>query len=148
MVAHRAARRQTGEADGRWGLHGPCPPAPAGLYLAPLGMTRNPMPSGQIDLLLLSIIAQRPAHGYAMIKELRLLSNGAFDLPEGSIYPALYRLEGQGLVSSREEQVDGRRRRIYRLTRSGRAACRDRSEEWREHVRNVESVLRDGLRHA
>ena len=106
------------------------------------------MPSGQIDLLLLSILAQRPAHGYVIINDLRVLSGGTFDLPEGSIYPALYRLEGQGLVSSREHEVDGRRRRIYHLTRSGRAALRDRSEAWREQTRTVESVLQGGLRHA
>lgn len=123
---------------------------PAGtdrLYLAALGMIRNPMPSGQIDLLLLSVVAQRPAHGYAIINDLRMLSGGAFDLPEGSIYPALYRLERQGLVLSREQLVFGRRRRMYRLTRSGRAALRDRSETWRARVRNMESVLRSGLRH-
>lgn len=106
------------------------------------------MPSGQIALLLLAIVAQRPAHGYAIINDLRLRSCGAFDLPEGSIYPALYRLEGQGLVSSREEQVDGRHRRIYQLTRSGRAALRHRSETWREQVRTMESVLQSGMRHA
>jgi PadR family transcriptional regulator len=106
------------------------------------------MPSGQIDLLLLSIVSQRPAHGYAIINDLRLLSGGAFDLPEGSIYPALYRLERRGLVSSRERLVDGRRRRVYRLTRSGRVALRDRSAAWREQIRNMESVLRGGLRDA
>jgi PadR family transcriptional regulator PadR len=111
-------------------------------------MERTPMPSGQIDLLLLSIVAQRPAHGYAIISDLRVLSGGAFDLPEGSIYPALYRLERQGLIASREQRVDGRRRRIYRLTRSGRAALHERSAAWREQMRNMESVLRGGLRHA
>jgi PadR family transcriptional regulator PadR len=106
------------------------------------------MPTGQIDLLLLAILAQRPAHGYVIINDLRLLSGGAFDLPEGSIYPALYRLEGQGLVSSREQEVEGRRRRIYQLTRPGRAALRDRRETWREQVRTMESVLTVGPRHA
>lgn len=106
------------------------------------------MPTGQIDLLLLSIVAQRPAHGYAIINDLRLLSGGAFDLPEGSIYPALYRLERQGLVSSSERRVDGRRRRIYRVTRSGRTALRERSEAWRVQVRNMESVLRGAPHHA
>ncbi len=106
------------------------------------------MPTGHIDLLLLSIVAQRPAHGYAIINDLRMLSGGAFDLPEGTIYPALYRLERQGLVSSNEELVDGRRRRIYQLTRLGRTALRDRGEAWRDQVRQMESVLQDGLRHA
>jgi PadR family transcriptional regulator, regulatory protein PadR len=104
-------------------------------------MARDPLPSGQIDLLLLSLVARRPAHGYVIIEELRLITAGALDIPEGTIYPALYRLERLGLVTSGESTVDGRRRRIYRITRPGRAALRDRSEAWRALVGHVEAVL-------
>jgi DNA-binding PadR family transcriptional regulator len=104
-------------------------------------MAREPMPSGQIDLLLLSLVARRPAHGYVIIEELRLLSSGTLHLPEGTIYPALYRLERRGLVTSGESIVDGRRRRIYRITRPGRNALRDRSHAWRTLVRHIEAVL-------
>ena len=56
-------------------------------------MEKDPLRTGQIDLLLLSLVARGPAHGYAVIELLRLRSGGAFDLPEGTVYPALYRLE-------------------------------------------------------
>jgi DNA-binding PadR family transcriptional regulator len=105
-------------------------------------MPRDPLPTGQIDLLLLSLVARRPAHGYIIIEELRLLTAGALDLPEGTIYPALYRLERLGLVTSGESTVDGRRRRIYRITPPGRTALQDRSDAWRTLVKQVEAVLR------
>jgi DNA-binding PadR family transcriptional regulator len=105
-------------------------------------MARDPLPSGQIDLLLLSLVARRPAHGYVIIEDLRVLSDGALHLPEGTIYPALYRLERRGLVTSGESRADGRRRRVYRITRTGRTALRERSESWRALVRHIEAVLR------
>jgi PadR family transcriptional regulator, regulatory protein PadR len=71
-----------------------------------------------------------------------LLTAGALDLPEGTIYPALYRLERLGLVTSGESTVDGRRRRIYRITPPGRTALQDRSDAWRTLVKQVEAVLR------
>ena len=70
---------------------------------------------GHVDLLLLSVLADAPAHGYALVETLREQSEGAFDLAEGTLYPALYRLERRGLVASRWKVVDGRRRRVYRL---------------------------------
>ena len=118
------------------------------LCLATLSMSHKPLPTGQIDLLLLSIVARRPAHGYAIIAELRVLSGGGFDLPDGTIYPALYRLERLGLLASDERIVDGRRRRIYRITRVGRVSQRDRSGAWRALVRDVEAVLRRAPDHA
>jgi DNA-binding PadR family transcriptional regulator len=111
-------------------------------------MNREPLPTGQVDLLLLSIVARGPAHGYAIIDTLRVLSAGAFDQPEGTIYPALYRLEEQGLLASREQAVAGRRRRIYRLTARGRRALVERRDAWRALVRDVDVILEAGARHA
>ena len=51
---------------------------------------------GHLDLLLLAVLLDRPLHGYAIVERLRLLSHGEFDLPEGTIYPALHRLEREG----------------------------------------------------
>ena len=104
-------------------------------------MKRDPLPTGQIDLLLLSILGRGPAHGYAVTEALKLLSGGTFDLPEGTVYPALYRLERAGLLASAEQVVAGRRRRVYRLTRTGRARLGTKSEAWRALVRDVENVL-------
>jgi PadR family transcriptional regulator PadR len=65
---------------------------------------------GHLDLLLLAAVQSGPAHGYAVAETLRARSNGAFDLPEGTLYPALHRLEHAGLLSSRWSEVNGRRK--------------------------------------
>jgi DNA-binding PadR family transcriptional regulator len=96
---------------------------------------------GHVDLLLLSVLERDPAHGYGLVEALRERSEGVFELAEGTIYPALYRLERQGLVASSWDTVGGRKRRIYRLTaRGGRELSRQRSE-WRTYVQAVEAVV-------
>ena len=78
---------------------------------------------GHLDTLLLSVLNAGPAHGYEVVSQLKLRSAGEFDLPEGTIYPALHRLERQGLLSSAWDTTGGRRRRTYRITAAG-SACR------------------------
>jgi DNA-binding PadR family transcriptional regulator len=96
---------------------------------------------GQLELLLLASLAGGPAHGYALIEWLRERSAGAFDYPEGTIYPALHKLESDGLVSSRWDDTGPRRRRVYRLTRRGRAVLARRRSSWQEFVQAVEAVV-------
>jgi PadR family transcriptional regulator, regulatory protein PadR len=67
-------------------------------------------------------------------------SEGAFDLAEGTVYPVLHRLEAEGLLSSAWSTAAGRRRRVYRLTRRGRAVVAQRREEWRRFANAVEAV--------
>lgn len=98
--------------------------------------------TGQLDLLLLGTVGAEPAHGYGVITALRERSGGAFDLTEGSVYPALHRLEGAGLLASEWAPVAGRRRRIYALTQEGRAALDGQRRDWRILVAAVESVIR------
>jgi transcriptional regulator len=95
---------------------------------------------GHLDLLLLAVLERGPAHGYGLVEVLRGRSEGAFDLGEGTMYPALYRLERRGLVSSGWRTVDGRRRRIYHLTRHGRKALAHARSEWRAFSDAVEAV--------
>ena len=95
---------------------------------------------GQLDLLLLAVLARGPAHGYALIEALRDRSEGSFDVPEGTVYPALHRLEQAGAVASRWSEAGGRRRRVYRLTRRGRRVLQDERRGWRDFVRAVELV--------
>jgi PadR family transcriptional regulator, regulatory protein PadR len=79
---------------------------------------------GHLDLLLLAAVRARPAHGYAIIENLRLRSGGNLNLPEGTVYPALHRLERAGLLKSRWSEASGRRRRTYEVTeRNHRATC-------------------------
>lgn len=100
------------------------------------------MAYGQLDLLLLAVLRRGgPQHGYAVIAELREASGGTFDLPEGTVYPALHKLERLGLVESDWCVADGRKRRIYALTGKGRAALSTKKKEWTMFTRAVEAVL-------
>ena len=96
---------------------------------------------GHLDLLLLAAVQARPMHGYGIAETLRARSDGAFNLPEGTLYPALHRLERAGLLSSRWSKVSGRRRRVYQLTRAGHRALATRQGEWRDFARAVHAVL-------
>jgi len=96
---------------------------------------------GHLDLLILSVLQAGPLHGYAVIEALRRNSGGVFDLPEGTIYPALHRLERAGLLASQWSEHDGRRRRVYRLTRSGKAALSCDIDEWSIFARAVAAVV-------
>src|SRR4051794_41808146 len=77
--------------------------------------------AGQLDMLLLAALARGPVHGYGVIARLRDDSGGIFAMPEGTIYPALHRLEAAGVVTSSDEFVAGKRRRAYALTGAGGA---------------------------
>jgi len=102
---------------------------------------KNQALKGHLDLLLLAVLADGPAHGYAVLARLRDRSDGAFDLPEGTIYPALHRLEKAGLLSSSWSSETGRRRRTYTLSAKGQRAIRDKRRGWDEFSRAVASVL-------
>lgn len=97
---------------------------------------------GHLDLLVLAVVAEGPVHGYGVIEGLRNLSEGTFDLAEGTVYPVLHRLERAGLLEHEWSEASGRRRKLYRLTRQGTARLREQQEGWREFVSAVESVLR------
>ncbi len=96
---------------------------------------------GHLDGLILATLANGPAHGYAIAQALRARSDGAFDLPEGTLYPALHRLERSGLITSEWSTQAGRRRRTYELTRSGEKGLRERRREWQQFASAVEAVL-------
>jgi len=85
---------------------------------------------GHLDVLVLAVLANGPAHGYAVIEELRRRSAGTFDLPEGTVYPALHRLEAAGFLASGWEIAGGRQRRVYRLTRGGRGRLQRGRSDW------------------
>lgn len=97
---------------------------------------------GHLDLLVLATLHGRPLHGYALIEAIRAGSGGVFDLPEGTVYPALYRLERAGLLRSKSFPGAGRRqRRVYEVTPRGREVLSERVDEWRQLSRGVASVL-------
>jgi DNA-binding PadR family transcriptional regulator len=95
---------------------------------------------GHLDALILAVVAAEPIHGYAIIEELKRRSSGTLALPEGTVYPALHRLEAAGMLSSSWSE-GARRRRVYRLTRRGHRELGLRRGEWTQFSRAVEAVL-------
>ncbi|MEV6493372.1 helix-turn-helix transcriptional regulator [Actinoplanes sp. NPDC051633] len=96
---------------------------------------------GHLDTLLLAVLEAGPQHGYAIIEALRAGSDGALDLPTGTVYPALHRLERAGLITSEWHTVQGRRRRAYRLTAAGRVALTEQRAVWDQFSAAVTAVL-------
>jgi PadR family transcriptional regulator PadR len=96
---------------------------------------------GQLEGLLLAILQQGPRHGYAIASELRARSDGALEVPEGTLYPVLHKLEKQGLVRSHWEQVGGRRRRVYAASPRSQTAVRERFESWQRLSRAIDSIF-------
>jgi PadR family transcriptional regulator PadR len=96
---------------------------------------------GHLDRLLLAVLAEAPGHGYELSRRLTARSGGAFDVNEGSLYPALHRLERGRLVESAWSTSDGRRRRVYQLTPAGYRASKDSQREWQTFSTAVDLVL-------
>src|SRR4030095_13002508 len=90
------------------------------------GSMEGEMLKGHLDMIVLAVLAPGPAHGYAVIEEIKRRSGGAFDLPEGTVYPVLHRLEQAGLLEGRWVTAEsGRRRRVYTLTKRGTRELRE-----------------------
>jgi PadR family transcriptional regulator PadR len=96
---------------------------------------------GHLDGLLLATLSAGPRHGYAIKEALRAGSGGRFDLPTGTVYPALHRLERAGLIRGSWSVVNGRRRRSYQLTPSGRRALSNERSSWKEFSAAVSALL-------
>jgi PadR family transcriptional regulator PadR len=97
--------------------------------------------NGQLDPLILATIAEEPAHGYAILQRLKQRSAGTFDLAEGTLYPALHRLERDGLLTSSWSTESGRRRRIYRITKAGASTLEVRRGEWKVFAHAIDAVF-------
>lgn len=99
---------------------------------------------GHLDVLLLRVLVAGPTHGYEVIAALKDRSEGLFDLPEGTVYPSLHRLEDAGLVASEWATVSGRRRRVYRLTAVGEASLAQKRQDWQRFATGMSAVLGSG----
>ena len=104
------------------------------------------MLKGHLDAIVLAALEAGPTHGYAIIEAIKSRSNSTFDLPEGTVYPALHRLELAGLLSSTwlTPSPSGRRRRVYSLTKAGSAALADRRKAWGRFAGAVDTLLGGG----
>jgi len=96
---------------------------------------------GALDMMLLSVLRGRPAHGYAVVERLAEASQGAFELGEGTVYPALRRLEKAGLLRSSWTTANGRDRRVYEVTAKGEKALAGQRKEWDRFAGAVRRTL-------
>ena len=100
------------------------------------------MLKGHLDMIVLAALEPGPTHGYAVIEAIRRRSGEAFDLPEGTVYPVLHRLEHAGLLASRWTTAEsGRQRRVYSLTRRGSRALAEQRAVWKEFADAIGGLL-------
>ena len=105
--------------------------------------TKTDLPQGTLDLLILTIVALGPAHGYGIALRLQQVSRDVVRVPQGSLYPALHRLENRGLLAAEWTATHtGRDARFYRLTRKGKAQLEKETASWRRLTDAVALILR------
>src|SRR5215211_2694506 len=93
--------------------------------------TKSDLPQGTLDLLILKIVALGPVHGYAIAQRLEQVSRGVVQVPQGSLYPALHRLENRGLLAADWKATEtGREAKFYHLTRQGRTHLKAEVAGW------------------
>ena len=104
---------------------------------------KSDLPQGTLDLLILTIVASGPQHGYAIAQRLQRISNDMIQVRQGSLYPALHRLDNRGLLATGWRQSEtGRDARYYTLTKKGRAELERELARWRQFTRAINIVLR------
>jgi transcriptional regulator len=96
---------------------------------------------GTLPTLILEMLDREPNHGYRIALQIKARSKGVLDFKEGTLYPALHKLENEGFIESYEGAENGRKRRYYRITESGRGALVKNREEWKEVSRAVTMIL-------
>src|SRR5216110_189115 len=101
------------------------------------------LPQGTLDLLILKVIALGPVHGYAIAQRLQQVSGDVVQVPQGSLYPALHRLENRGLLAADWKDTEsGREAKFYRLTRKGRTVLEAETASWRRLSDAIAMILR------
>ena len=104
---------------------------------------KSDLPQGTLDLLILKIVALGPVHGYAIAQRLQQVSRDVVQVPQGSLYPALHRLENRGVLASEWNETEtGREAKFYRLTRKGRAQLETDAASWRRLSEAVGLILK------
>jgi PadR family transcriptional regulator PadR len=107
-----------------------------------MGRIKSDLPQGTLDLLMLKVIALGPVHGYAIAQRLEQVSRGVVQVPEGSLYPALHRLENRGLLAADwKETGTGREAKFYRLTRKGLKQLETETADWQRLIDAIGLIL-------
>jgi len=104
---------------------------------------KSDLPQGTLDLLILQVVALGPVHGYGIAQRLQQVSRDVVQVPQGSLYPALHRLENRDLLTADWKETEtGREAKFYRLTRKGRAQLEAETASWRRLTEAVGLILR------
>src|ERR1022692_584068 len=105
--------------------------------------TKSDLPQGTLDLLILKVVALGPVHGYAVAQRLQQVTRDVVQVPQGSLYPALHRLENRGLLAANWKETEtGREAKYYELTRKGRAQLGNETAHWARLAEAVGLVLK------
>ena len=104
--------------------------------------------SGSTTLLILRLLEEKDLYGYEMIELLRQRSKNVFELKAGTLYPLLHSLEVKGFLTSYESEANGKIRKYYQITKSGRRFLREQKEEWQTYAQAVANVLNTGMQAA
>ena len=104
---------------------------------------KSDIPQGTLDMLILQVAAAGPIHGYAIAQRLRQISKDVLQVPQGSLYPALHRLENRGLLAADWQSSEtGREAKFYRLTRKGRAQLKTETDNWARLSEAIQLIMR------
>ncbi|HXM45367.1 MAG TPA: PadR family transcriptional regulator [Bryobacteraceae bacterium] len=104
---------------------------------------KSDLPQGTLDLLILKVVALGPVHGYAIAQRLQQVSRDVVQVPQGSLYPALHRLEFRGLLAADWKETEtGREAKFYRLTRKGKAQLESEAASWQRLTEAVGLILK------
>jgi transcriptional regulator len=107
-----------------------------------MAQDKSDLPQGTLDLLILKVVALGPVHGYAIAQRLEQVSRGVVQIPQGSLYPALHRLENRGLLDADWKETEtGREAKFYKLTRKGRAQLEAETASWERLAGAVKLIL-------
>jgi PadR family transcriptional regulator PadR len=108
-----------------------------------MALYRSELPQGTLDMLILRVVALGPIHGYAISQRIQQISREALQVPQGSLYPALHRLENRGLLAAEwRESETGRDAKFYRLTAKGRVQLKEETANWERLSVAVARILR------
>jgi|SRR5450759_446722 PadR family transcriptional regulator PadR len=108
-----------------------------------MNLPKSDLPQGTLDLLILKIVALEPIHGYAIAQRIQQVSRDVLQVQQGSLYPALHRLENRGLLAAEwRESETGREAKFYRLTAKGRAELKSETANWARLSEAIGLILR------
>jgi PadR family transcriptional regulator PadR len=106
-----------------------------------MGKVNKELLKGASDIIIMQALQKQPLYGYEIARQIREQSGDVFSMGEGTLYPILHKLESQGLLESFWEEYDGRKRKYYALTRSGKKLLKERTEEWVALAAGMQTLL-------